>query len=102
MNENKLRFVEGALMFETVDEYSDDRRKEGVELQKDCFIEVKMGREQDGWNLDKYIDSEHFAEDCGFEIVDGKISLEDLKTILKSIVVIDQSVLYDGRTDTVI
>ena len=93
--ENKLRIVEGALMFVTVDEYSDERREEGEDLQKDCFIEVKM-------DLDKYIDSGRFAEDAGFEVSDGKISLEDLKTVFKSIVVIDQSAVYNGRTDTVI
>lgn len=95
MNENKLRVVEGAMMFETVDEYSDERRKEGEDLQKDCLIEVKM-------DLDKYIDSGQFKENSNFEIVDGKISLEDLKTIFKSIVVIDQSAVHSGRTDTVI
>lgn len=93
--ENKLRVVEGALMFVTVDEYSDERRKEGEDLQKDCFIEVRM-------DLDKYIDSGQLEENSNFEIVDGKISLEDLKTIFKSIVVIDQSIVYGGRTDTVI
>lgn len=102
MKNKKFRFAEGALCLSTVEEVEKEFLSEGIDPEKDCFIELRMGREQDGWNLDSYIDSGEFSENFDFEIVDGKISLEALKTILKSIVVIDQSAVYNGRTDTAI